>query len=85
MLTSVDYKIRDYIVEYIKQHGYSSSIREIAKDMGYKSTSSVQGHLQKMLKHGVVETDTGIGSPRAIRVPGYRFEKIQEEKTKEKE
>ena len=39
-----------------------------------------------MLKHGVIETDTGIGSPRAIRVPGYRFEKIpKEENIKEKE
>lgn len=86
MLTNVDYKIRDYIVEYIKQHGYSPSIREIAEDMGYKSISCVQGHLQKMLKHGVIETDAGIGSPRAIRVPGYRFEKIRgEETTKEKE
>lgn len=86
MLTNVDYKIRDYIVEYIKQHGYSPSIREIAEDMEYKSISCVQGHLQKMLKHGLIETDTGIGSPRAIRVPGYRFEKIpEEENIKEKE
>ena len=65
MLTNVDYKIRDYIVEYIKQHGYSPSIREIAEDMGYKSISCVQGHLLKRIPvldhHGpYVFRDTGL-------------------------
>lgn len=79
MLAPIDYEIRDYIVNYITEHGYSPSIREIADSIGYKSVSTVQGHLQEMLKHGLIETDAGIGSPRSIRVPGYQFVKLQED------
>lgn len=45
MLTQADYRIRDYIVEYITEHGYSPSIREIADSTGYKSSSTVQTHM----------------------------------------
>ena len=81
MLTQADYRIRDYIVEYITEHGYSPSIREIADSTGYKSSSTVQTHMVRLFKHGQIETDAGIGSPRCIRVPGYRFEKIETEPT----
>lgn len=70
-------KILEVVVFYIKEHGYSPSVREIGDMVGLKSTSSVQAHLAKMLKIGMLETDCGIGTPRALRVPGYRFVKIR--------
>lgn len=69
-------KILEAIVLYFKEHGYSPTVREIAYMVGLKSTASVQSHLIRMLKDGMIETDTGIGTPRAIRVPGYKFVKI---------
>ena len=68
-------KILEFIVSYIKQHGYSPTVREIGQGVNLKSTSSVHRHLQKLLSEGKIETDAGLNVPRAIRVPGYRFVK----------
>lgn len=65
--------ILNYIIHYIQKHGYSPSAREIGKAVGLKSTSSVQSHLRKMFATGALETDAPLGTPRAIRVPGYKF------------
>lgn len=69
-------RILGAIVSYIKEHGYAPTVREICDMVGLKSTSSVQSHLIRMLADGVIETDAGLGTPRAIRVPGYKFVKI---------
>lgn len=68
-------QILDFIVSYISKHGYSPTVREITEGVGLKSTSSVYNHLLRMLDEGVIETDASPGSPRAIRVPGYKFMK----------
>ena len=71
-------KIYDYIVDYIQEHGYPPTVREIGAGVGLKSTSSVYYHLQKMLDLGMLETDAEESAPRAIRVPGYKFVKDNE-------
>lgn len=68
-------EIYDFIVSYMKEHGYSPCVREICQGVGLKSTSSIHEHLKKMYDAGMLETDTEDGSPRAIRVPGYKFVK----------
>lgn len=65
------------IIEYIKQYGYPPSVREIGDLAGLKSPSSVKNHLDRMIRAGILETSHE-SSPRAIRIPGYRF--IREEK-----
>ena len=66
--------IKMVIIEYIQKHGYPPTVREIAKMTGYKSASSVQGHLVRMFELGILETDEKPGASRVIRVPGYKFE-----------
>lgn len=73
---SIRAAIREFIIAYIIEHGYSPSVREIGDGVGLKSSSTVQAHLIKMLESGDLETDAGIGTPRAIRVPGYKFVKV---------
>lgn len=68
-------KILNEIIKYISTHNYPPTVREIGELTGLKSPASVQHHLKTMLEEGVIETDTGIGCPRAIRVPGYEFVK----------
>lgn len=70
--------IFEFIVTYITKHGYSPTVREIGEAVGLKSTSSVQSQLKRMYVDGTIETDTELRSPRAIRVPGYRFMKFDE-------
>lgn len=68
--------ILTYIKNYIKEHGYPPTVREIGAGVGLKSTSSVQSHLKKMLEMGMIESDAGLGCPRAIRVPGMKYVEI---------
>lgn len=68
-------EILNVIITYISEHGYSPTIREIGEMTGLKSTSTVHSHLNKMLEKGMIETDAGIGSSRAIRIPNYVFVK----------
>lgn len=62
-----------FIVDYIKEHCYPPTFREIADGVNLKSTSTVQMHLDKMIASGMLESDDVYGSSRAIRVPGYKF------------
>lgn len=66
-------RILQSIIKYIEKHGYPPTVREIGKMIGLKSASSVQGHLSKMFESGMLETDHGTGTPRAIRVSGYKI------------
>ncbi len=72
-------EILEAIISYIQEHGYAPTVREIGEMVGLKSTSSVQSHLNRMLVDGMIETDARVGSPRAIRVPGYEFKKMRQE------
>lgn len=69
--------VREQIVEvikkYIQEHGYAPTAREIGEMVGLKSTSSIQSHLTRLFNEGKLETDAKPGSPRAIRIPGYKF------------
>ena len=66
------------IVAYMQEHGYSPSVREIGEMVGLQSTSSVQHYLYAMYEIGMIESDCESGAPRAIRVPGYKFVKVEE-------
>lgn len=60
------------IIAYITSHGYSPTIREIGDAVGLKSTSSTQVYVKRMIRKGIIESDAQC-TPRAIRVPGYKF------------
>lgn len=66
------------IIGYIEEHGYPPTFREIGEMTGLKSTSSVQHHMEILFESGKIETDAGFNTPRAIRIPGYKFVKATE-------
>ena len=68
-------KILNTIITYITEHGYCPSIRELCQLTGIKSTATIQKYINEMLENGLLETDCGIGTPRALRIPGYKFVK----------
>jgi repressor LexA len=70
--------ILSFITKYITSHGYPPSYSEIMEGTGYKSKSTVHGHITKMIELGMLETDTDPGAPRALRVPGMVFVKREE-------
>ena len=68
--------ILNVIIAYISEHGYPPTVREICMLSGLKSTSSVHSHLRQMLESGMIESDADTCSSRAIRVPNYKFIKV---------
>lgn len=70
--------IKEKNIFYIKEHGYAPTVREICEMTNLKSTSSVQSYLCKMFEEGELETDAKIGASRAIRVPGYKYVKVDQ-------
>lgn len=69
-------RVLNAVVDYISEHQYPPSVRELCDLTGLRSTSSVNRYVTKLLEEGKLETDCGIGSPRALRVPGYKFVKV---------
>ena len=69
-------KIYRYIVGYIKGHGYSPSVQEIADGSGFASKSTVFNHLIAMREAGLINYVDHI--PRTITLPGYRYVKTTE-------
>ncbi len=51
-------EILEYINHKITTEGYSPSVREIAKAVNLKSTSSVQYHLDNLIKNGEISAGT---------------------------
>ena len=47
-------EILEYINQKLTTEGYSPSVREIAKAVNLKSTSSVQYHLDNLIKKGLL-------------------------------
>lgn len=74
-MSEIQKSIYKYIVRYFKEKGFAPTIREIGKGVGLKSTSSVYFHLKKIEKLGYIEMPVDYG-PRAIRVSGYEFFKV---------
>ena len=72
-------EILEMIIRYIEEHGYPPTYREIGEAVGLASNSSVNSHICRMLEDGMLETDEETpGSSRAIRVPGYKFVKVDD-------
>ena len=59
-------QVMDYITQYIQDHGYSPSIREIGAAVGLKSTASVSYHLQILQDQGQINLPAGKGVKRSI-------------------
>ena len=56
-LTAGEQKVYDFITEYIKENGFSPSIREICKSLSYASTSTVHLYLSKLSDKGYIEKE----------------------------
>lgn len=62
-------QIYQFIVDYIMEHMYAPTIREIGKSVGLRSTSTVATYLMRLEAKGLIEVEPD--SPRAIRLIGY--------------
>lgn len=65
-LSEKEQLILDYIKKIIAEKGYSPSIRDIRRDLGIKSTSTVHTYLEKLEKKGYIQKEDG--KSRTLRV-----------------
>lgn len=73
-------KILKAIAEYYEVHKYAPSVRELCAITGFKSTNTVHTHLLRMQNEGVLETDHGFNSPRALRISDKGWKRLEEMK-----
>lgn len=57
-----------YIVDFLNEHEYPPTIREIKEHVGIKSTSTVEYHLKKLKESGLISQEEG--KARSITVTG---------------
>lgn len=61
-------EIYEFLKSYTENNGYPPSIREICEEVSLKSTSTVQGHLQRLEKKGLIKRNPL--KPRTLQVSG---------------
>ena len=68
MLTARQQEIWNFLVEYVDQHGYPPTVREIGEAVGLASPSTVHAHLANLERAGLLRRDPT--KPRALELVG---------------
>jgi repressor LexA len=68
MLTGRQQEIWDFLVDYVDQHGYPPTVREIGEAIGLASPSTVHAHLANLERAGLLRRDPT--KPRALELVG---------------
>lgn len=59
-------EIYEFLKEYTEEKGYPPTVREICEEVSLRSTSTVQGHLQRLERKGLIKRNPL--SPRALEI-----------------
>ena len=70
MLTTRQQEIWQFLAEYVDEHGYPPTVREIGDAVGLASPSTVHAHLANLERAGLLRRDPT--KPRAIELIGRR-------------
>ena len=68
VLTDLERRILDYLVQYLRTNTYQPSIREIGEEFDIRSTKTVSEHLSALADKGYVERDSS--RSRGVRILG---------------
>ena len=66
MMSDPQQKVFDVIAQYIADHGYPPTVREVQATLGYGSTATVQVHIEALRAKGYLA-----GAGRTLRL-GFR-------------
>lgn len=85
-LTSLERRILEYVIDYLRRNTYQPSIREIGRRFDIKSTKTVSEYLQSLADKGWIERDPSrsrgvrlLGldlNPDTISVPCYEMTEL---------
>src|SRR5689334_17816662 len=68
MLTARQQEIWQYLAQYVDDHGYPPTVREIGDAVGLASPSTVHAHLANLERAGLLKRDPT--KPRALELTG---------------
>jgi repressor LexA len=68
VLTERQQEIYEFVVEYVDEHGYPPTVREIGERVGLASPSTVHAHLANLERAGYLRRDPT--KPRALELVG---------------
>src|SRR5262245_19603214 len=78
LLTKRQQEIWEFLVEYVDDHGYPPTVREIGEKVGLASPSTVHAHLANLERAGLIKRDPT--KPRALELTGRtRSEPVEHE------
>jgi repressor LexA len=72
LLTARQQEIWQFLAEYVDEHGYPPTVREIGEAVGLASPSTVHAHLANLERVGLLRRDPT--KPRAIELVGRKRE-----------
>lgn len=64
--TKIQKEILDYVVNYFQKHGYSPTLKEIARDFGDKNITTIHQHIEALKSKGYISKKEN--SPRSLLV-----------------
>jgi SOS-response transcriptional repressor LexA len=70
MITKRQKQVLKAINDFIVNNNYSPSVRELASVLSLKSTSTMQGHLDRLQANGYIEKNKNM--PRTLRILNYQ-------------
>jgi repressor LexA len=70
MLTTRQQEIWQFLADYVDEHGYPPTVREIGEAVGLASPSTVHAHLASLEREGLIRRDPT--KPRAVELVGRR-------------
>ena len=68
-LTATERRVYEYLIDFLAEHTYQPSIREIGRRFQNKSTKTVSDVLQGLARKGFIERDPA--RSRGVRLVGY--------------
>src|SRR5512143_90056 len=68
-LTPLERRVYHYLIDYLAEHPYQPSVREIARRFRIRSTKSVAELIESLANKGFVERPDG--RSRGVRLIGY--------------
>ena len=70
MITKRQKQVLKAINDFIVNNNYSPSVKELASALNLKSTSTMQGYLDRLQANGYIEKNKNM--PRTLRILNYQ-------------
>lgn len=76
MLTRVQKRVLEFILSHIRQKGYPPTVREVAREFGYRSPLAAKQHIDALVRKGYLRRASGISRGLSAAVAPQTMETL---------